>query len=196
MGNDNYNLIGNPYPSAIDAEEFLAANTYHATTNPTGVIYGNVKLWTHGYQPAAIVNPFYGSFAYNYNANDYVTLNYLGASDPIGASNIIKSGQAFLVQMIDGTAGSGTINFSNGMRLDASNNPYNNSGFFRNSNTPLERHRIWLDLIDSNNIVSGTLVGYATDATNDFDTFFDAQSGVPGFMKMYSLINNDTTHNI
>ena len=189
--NDNYNLIGNPYPSAIDAEEFLAANTYHATTNPTGVIYGNVKLWTHGYQPAAIVNPFYGSFAYNYNANDYVTLNYLGASDPIGASNIIKSGQAFFVQMVDGTTGTGNVNFSNSMRLDASNNPYNNSGFFRNSNTPLERHRIWLDLIDSNNIVSGTLVGYATDATNDFDTFFDAQSGVPGFMKMYSLINND-----
>lgn len=189
--NDNYNLLGNPYPSAIDAQEFLATNTYHATTNPSGVIYGNVKLWTHGYQPAAIVNPFYGSFAYNYNANDYVTLNYLGASDPIGASNIIKSGQAFLVQMIDGTAGSGTINFSNGMRLDASNNSYNNSGFFRTSTNEFEKHRIWLDLIDSNNIASGTLVGYATDATYGFDTFFDAQAAVPAFMKIYSLIGND-----
>ena len=189
--NDNYNLIGNPYPSAIDAEEFLAANTYHATTNPTGVIYGNVKLWTHGYQPAAIVNPFYGSFAYNYNANDYVTLNYLGASDPIGASNIIKSGQAFFVQMVDGTTGTGNVNFSNSMRLDASNNPYNNSGFFRNANSSSEKHRIWLDLIDANNIASGTLVGYATDATYGFDTFFDAQAAVPGFMKIYSLIGND-----
>lgn len=189
--NDNYNLLGNPYPSAIDAQEFLATNTYHATTNPSGVIYGNVKLWTHGYQPAAIVNPFYGTFTYNYNANDYVTLNYLGASDPIGVSNIIKSGQAFLVQMIDGTAGSGTINFSNGMRLDASNNSYNNSGFFRTSTNEFEKHRIWLDLIDSNNIASGTLVGYATDATYGFDTFFDAQAAVPAFMKIYSLIGND-----
>lgn len=189
--NDNYNLLGNPYPSAIDAQEFLATNTYHATTNPSGVIYGNVKLWTHGYQPAAIVNPFYGTFTYNYNANDYVTLNYLGASDPIGVSNIIKSGQAFLVQMIDGTAGSGTINFSNGMRLDASNNSYNNSGFFRTSTNEFEKHRIWLDLIDSNNIASGTLVAYATDATYGFDTFFDAQAAVPAFMKIYSLIGND-----
>ena len=35
------------------------------------------------------------------------------------------------------------------------------------------------------------MVGYATDATYGFDTFFDAQAAVPGFMKIYSLIGND-----
>ncbi|QBZ96628.1 fibronectin type III domain-containing protein [Flavobacterium sangjuense] len=195
--NDNYNLLGNPYPSAMNALQFLQTNTYHATTNPSGQLLGNVKLWTHGHDPLlGVPNPFYGSFQYNYDANDYLTINYLGSTTP-GAPDIIKGGQAFFVQMVDGTANTGTVNFTNSMRLDATNNPYSNSGFYKNGNATndviaLEKHRIWLDLVDSNRESSGILVGYATDATNDYDTFFDAPTAVSSGLKLFSIIESRT----
>ena len=184
---DNYNLLGNPYPSAIDVANFLGQNS--------SVIHGNVKLWRHGSAPAAIVNPFYGSFTYNYNGDDYLTINSLGISDPVGSDPIIKSGQAFLVQMLDGPAATGIINFTNSMRLQAGL-PLSNSNFFRNSDAVVnsestEKHRIWLDIMDQNNNVSSTLVGYATGASDAFDSPFDARSSVPTFMKLYSLIDNE-----
>lgn len=193
--NDNYNLLGNPYPSSINALKFLQTNAYNSSTNPTGQILGNVKLWTHGTDPLqGTPNPFYGSFQYNYDANDYLTINYLGSTTP-GTADFIRSGQAFFVQMIDGTASSGTVNFNNSMRYDGSNNPYTNSGFFKNANIvnneiSIDRHRLWVDLVDSNSQSSGILVGYASDATNDFDNLYDAPTAIPGGMKLFSTIEN------
>ncbi len=195
--NDNYNLIGNPYPSSINALKFLQTNAYNASTNPTGKILGNVKLWTHGTDPVqGGTNPFYGSFQYNYNANDYLTINYLGSTTP-GSADLIRAGQAFFVQMIDGEAGSGTVSFNNSMRYDATLAPYSNSGFFKNANIvnsefSIERHRLWLDLVDSNSQSSGILVGYAADATNEYDNLFDAPTAIPSGLKLFSTITNDT----
>ncbi|WP_264522348.1 fibronectin type III domain-containing protein [Flavobacterium sp. N1994] len=195
--NDNYNLVGNPYPSSINALKFLQLNTYDITTNPTGQILGNVKLWLHGIDPTyGAANPFYGSYLYNYSANDYLTLNYLGSTTP-SIADIIKAGQAFFVQMVDGATGSGTINFNNSMRYDGSILPYNNSNFFKNGNTinsdfSFERNRIWLDLVDANSQSSRILLGYATNATNNYDPLFDAITAVPSGMKLFSMIENDT----
>ena len=145
---DNYNLIGNPYPSAINALRFI----YDNSTYGTNVIEGNVKLWMHGSPPInGATNPFYGSYAFNYSGSDYVTINYTGSTIPTTSSSI-RAGQAFFVEMKDGVQGSGTVNFNNAQRRDASGTPYSNSGFFKNSNEPnddldnLERHRIWLDI--------------------------------------------------
>lgn len=195
--NDNYNLIGNPYPSSINALKFLQTNAYDASTNPTGRILGNVKLWTHGTDPVpGGTNPFYGSFQYNYNANDYLTINYLGSTTP-GSADLIRAGQVFFVQMIDGAVGSGTVSFNNSMRYDATLAPYSNSGFFKNANTvnsefTIERHRLWLDLVDSNSQSSGILVGYAADATNEYDNLFDAPTSIPSGLKLFSTITNDS----
>ena len=194
---DNFNLIGNPYPSSINALKFLQTNANDASTNPTGKILGNVKLWTHGTDPLqGVTNPFYGSFQYNYNANDYLTINYMGPTTP-GSADLIRAGQGFFVQMIDGATGSGTVNFNNSMRYDATFAPYSNSGFFKNANIAnsefsIERHRLWLDLVDSNSQSSGILVGYAADATNEYDNLFDAPTSIPSGLKLFSTITNDT----
>jgi hypothetical protein len=51
---DNWNLIGNPYPSSINVEDFLNLNTN---------IEGAVRIWTHGTLPSSTIdNPFYGSY--------------------------------------------------------------------------------------------------------------------------------------
>lgn len=186
---DNWNLIGNPYPSAIDAIEFLTANS--------GIIAGQVNLWTHS---SAISNtnnnPYYGSFTYNYKSSDLVTYNSSGNNvGPTGGFNgKIAAGQGFFVKMIDGAAGSGTVTFNNGMRSDASNNAYNNGQFYRTSEkakTESEKHRIWIDLLDSNLNTSRFMIGYIEGATNYKDNLFDATTNYKESLKAFSVIDEE-----
>src|SRR5690606_23624541 len=85
---DNWNLIGNPYPSAIDAIDFL-------TANPN--IEGFINIWTHGNLPSSSVSdPFYNDYVYNYTSNDYITYNATGASTgPATYNGFIPAGQGF-----------------------------------------------------------------------------------------------------
>ncbi|MFY7812099.1 MAG: T9SS type A sorting domain-containing protein, partial [Flavobacterium sp.] len=189
---DNHNLIGNPYPSAISASAFINANAYDATNNPTGQLLGTVKLWQHGIAPSTSnANPFYGSYSTNYSANDYLTINSAGTL-PYGGSEIIKSGQGFFVTMVDGTAGTGNVNFTNAMRLD-SGNVLDNANFFRmateSTNT---KSRIWLDLVNTQNntCLAKTLIAYINDATNDYDNLYDAITKFNTSEGLFSKINN------
>jgi hypothetical protein len=180
---DNWNLIGNPYPSAIDAISFLTANTN---------IDGNVRLWTHGTAlSAANTDPFYADYQYNFSVSDYVSFNSLG-SNPPGFGGKIGAGQGFFVFMNDGPATTENVTFNNNMR----SNTYSNSQFFRINNdddtpqtqTEPEKHSIWLSLLNSSNVPVTTLVGYATDATFERDRMFDAPHKVGTAMGIYSLI--------
>jgi len=191
---DNWNLLGNPYPSAVNGLQFLFDNNSQ--------IEGNVRLWTHG-SPIAltngttVTNPFYGSFGYNYSSSDYMFINYMGTTIPV-ASEIIKTGQAFFVQMIDGPGdASGTVYFNNNQR----SNTYANDNFFRTTQENQtsqgeslvpERHRLWLDIVNSNNNSITTLVGYANGATNGKDSAFDAMEKASGTMGIYSTIGVET----
>jgi hypothetical protein len=191
---DTWNLIGNPYPSAMSANSFVTDNTN---------IEGSVRLWTHGTLPNNTnPNPFYQSFAYNYTDNDYIVSNGTGSTVPGAFDGNIASGQGFFVRMledgeIDGTPptntitfGSSNVIFKNSHRRTAGGIVYDNSAFFKNSDptNSIEKSRIWLDLIASNNELSRTLIGYVPDATLAKDRMFDALIEVDAF-KIYTLIN-------
>jgi hypothetical protein len=188
---DNYNLLGNPYPSAINALQFLADNSTS--------ILGNVRLWKHGIDiSSSASNPFYGSFTYNYSSSDYEIINFTGTTTP-GFSDLIKAGQGFFVQMIDGPGNAtGTVIFNNGQR----NSSYLNDNFYRSSSEninnnnngvlSLERHRIWLDIVNSNNASASTLIGYVEGATEGFDSGYDAQGKSLNDMRIFSMIDDKT----
>ena len=184
---DNANLIGNPYPSALRASQFLFDNN--------AKIEGNIRLWTHGTLPAQIANPFYDSFVYNYTAGDYFTYNFTGASccPAAGADLFIGAGQGFFVEMKDGPAASNTVTFTNSMR----NFTYSNSLFYRPGQSPvdvesIERNRIWVDLIDANGNSDRTLVGYIEGASMDKDSFFDCKTSTTAAMSVYTQIGNES----
>jgi hypothetical protein len=180
---DNWNLIGNPYPSSINVEDFLNLNTN---------IEGAVRIWTHGTLPSTtIANPFYGSYQANYTPDDYITHNGVGTvSGPIGFNGFMAGGQGFLVNMLDGAPGSDNVIFNNSLR----DKNYDNSQFYRTSNvenSSNEKNRIWLDIINSNNVANRTLVGYVRNATNDKDRLYDAVTSVTTTMRLYSVIAAD-----
>ncbi|MGX7666981.1 GEVED domain-containing protein [Flavobacterium pedocola] len=177
---DNWNLIGNPYPSAIDANTFLANNTN---------IAGFIKLWTHGTLPSsAIADPFYENFVANYTVADYITFNYLGSLSPIFDGKI-AAGQGFFVLMNHTSAATTeNVTFTNTLRSNANRNDQ----FFRDSEGTSEKHRIWLDLISPSNAGSRTLVGYATGATHGKDHYYDAPAlDVKTDFEIYSLIGDE-----
>lgn len=179
---DNWNLLGNPYPSAISADAFLAANS----TN----LEQFVKIWLHGIDPSSsIADPFYQNYLYNYSLSDYLTYNAFGGSMP-GFDGYIGAGQGFFTLMRHTSPTmTSTALFNNSMR----SNTYRNDQFYRSANTPeaIEKHRIWLKLVAPNSSSSDALVGYASEATNGLDDRFDAISGgAKANFEIYSLINN------
>lgn len=181
---DNFNLIGNPYPSAIRFTDFMAANPD---------LEGSIRVWTHGSLPSnANGNPFYGSFQYNYSSNDYIIHNGTGTiSGPATYDGYIPAGQSFFVAMLDGPATTVDVTFNNSMRVES-----NNTQFYKNSATSTpklenDKNRIWLDLVAANGSVSRTLVGYIFGATNGKDRMFDAYTKVDNALVLYSLIENE-----
>jgi len=185
---DNWNLIGNPYPSAISADDFITANTD---------IEGAVHIWTHGTAPSsAIADPFYQDFVANYNVTDYITYNFTGPST--GASTTwsgnIASGQGFFVKMEHTSpTTSEVVTFDNTMR----DRGHGNDEFYRTAsptvNTTVtnsnEKHRIWLDLIAPNNQNNRILVGYVTGATDGKDRLFDATNINKSNFNLYSKVD-------
>ncbi|MQP24441.1 choice-of-anchor D domain-containing protein [Flavobacterium sp. LMO8] len=182
---DNWNLLGNPYPSSISINSFLTANTE---------LDGFIRLWTHGTLPStAILDPFYDNFVSNYTAGDYIALNGSGATSGPGAPGVIGAGQGFFVLMNPGTPTTSSALFNNAMR----SKNYSNSHFYRNANSTnagpsgnTERHRIWLDLISPTNETTRTLVAYVEGATARKDRMFDAFTDYKLAQNFYSLIDD------
>jgi hypothetical protein len=178
---NNNNLIGNPYPSALDATSFLNANG--------SVIEKTIYLWSHN-TPVNVTT-------HQYNANDYATFDLTGGVGTLAATNTginnnvpngsIAAGQGFFV--LGKNLGINSVSFNNTMRLVG-----NNNRFFRGTNTvqTIEKHRLWLELSNSGGAFSQTLFGYIEGATNAKDNGYDSilfdDSPTASF---YSVLNNE-----
>lgn len=192
---DKSYLLGNPYPSALDADTFLTDNV--------GVLDGTLYFWTHNtsIQDATLIGnnpdgtPKAGTGAYAYTSDDYATYNITGGTAAAPSSltgglndNIpsgkIASGQGFFASsktIGDGFVSNTPIVYNNTMRVGVIDiSKEDNSQFFkkRNSKTEkvIEKNRIWLNLTNTQGAFKQTLVGYITDATNEYDDRFDGES--------------------
>lgn len=177
---DNWNLLGNPYPSSLSADAFLTANSTK--------LAGFIKIWRHGIAPnATSVDPYYGDYAYNYDSMDYLTYNLSGPSSPIGFDGYIAAGQGFVALMNPLSASTSmSASFNNSMRSSS----YRNDQFYRTDNTNMDNlpeGRIWLDLVSSSSSCT-MLVAYVNGATNQKDQMYDAQADLKASFNIYSLL--------
>lgn len=183
---DNWNLLGNPYPSSISADAFLTANSSN--------LDGFVKIWLHGIAPStSALDPFYNNYGYNYDPNDYLTYNLSGPSIPGVFDGYIGAGQGFITRMSATSASTSTMAvFNNSMRSKT----YRNDQFYRNTNNnvnALPQGRIWIDLVSST-ASSSTLVAYVNGATNGKDQMYDAQANLKTNFSIYSLLDGFDRH--
>jgi len=156
-----FNLVGNPYPCAISAGSFLAANT----TQIAGAVY----FWDDD-----------ESIGSGYSDADYIVTNALGTSGTGGNGNAtnflgnIASGQGFFVEALP----AGTqVNFTNTMRN-------NDNAFFFDANSV---QKMWVKVSNNEGLQNETLIAFLDEATDNPDHQFDAHK-LPGneFISIYS----------
>lgn len=175
--NEKWNLLGNPYPSAIHADLLL-----DDTNNPN--LEGTIYVWTHN--TPLDPEPNEAGF-FEYAENDYAVYNAVGgtATTPGAAvyEGYIASGQGFFVKGINNDS---DAVFNNSMRMVDQN-----AQFLRNSNTiETGKSRIWLNLRDARNGFNQMLVGYVSGATNGLDRKFDGSVFGRNAVTLYSIASN------
>ena len=178
------NCLGNPYPSALNADLFMAGNPEFSGGT-------TMYFWTHN-------NLQVGG---QYVAADYATYNYTGptgvgmaspGSNNRAPNGRIATGQGFIIR----ANSTGTVTFTNAMRnITPTVNNISNNNFYRTTNqeaplTALVRNRIWLDLRNEESAFKQLMVGYIENATNGYDNGYDGdilEGGNP--ISFYSVLD-------
>ena len=169
----NQNLIGNPYPCAIDGEKFITDNTN----------VGTLYFWTHQ-TPIASGTASTDTDAYNFTNDDYATFTTAGyaasaSGAAVPADKLIGSCQGFFADI--NTAGN--VTFTNTMKTNTSNNNFLYS-------TPTQ-NRIWINMTNANGLFRQILIGFFNDATTGYDRIYDGRRAFNGDnYDFYSLIHN------
>ncbi|ARN77024.1 hypothetical protein BST97_02860 [Nonlabens spongiae] len=171
LGSAGYNLLGNPYPSPIDAVQFIDANVARGI----GALY----YWTHeaAQDGSYTAQSNYASFS---KAGGVAAA--AGGTAPV---RVIQTGQGFFADI----ASAGYIDFNNSLRRIQGDN-----SLFKSNTSPVppnDKHRIWLNLTNSTSSFNQIMIAYMDNATNDFDLGIDAKvlTNSPSYLS--SLTNNE-----
>lgn len=167
VAGERFNLVGNPYPSPINALSFIE------DANNSGSITGTLYFWrkTNG-----SANPSYCTWT----SGGFVTNNDAQTFDP---NDVIQTGQAFFVEA---TGTNNQLLFTNAMRADNNANQ-----FFRNAQTTtsVERNRVWLNATNGAGAFSQTMIGYMANASNGLDAQIDGKYINDGEIALTSLLD-------
>ncbi len=175
-GGSSHNLLANPYPSAIDAEKFLRENTAI-----DGVLYiWRSNLGSNNNNGTAYSQADYSVYTL---AGETTTVPDISAS----FNGKIPSGQGFKVKSDVAT---GTVTFTNCMRLTGDNSVLFRNAFQTNSTAQVDRFK--LNLTNSNGIFSQILVAYLEDGTLGYDRMYDAGRNSVSTTQLYSILDNST----
>ena len=152
-GNGSPNIAANPYPSAISATAFMAANGL-----------GEIYFWEHNTQPNA---DFPGQYTANFSMGDISMINSAGVGNPAATggstpTNVLSSMQGFGYKAPDADA----ITFTNAMRTTANNNTLRNG--------ELQKDIVRLNVMSMNyERGSTTTVAFLEEATANLDEGLD-----------------------
>jgi hypothetical protein len=179
---EKFVFLGNPYPSAIYADQFIHDNADR--------LYGTLYFWTHNSPPTLIP----GTNIYTYSGSDFAYYNLSGNTETgnmegTGASSpgnqtppggYIAAGQGFFAKSLTGQS----VIYTNSMRV-----PSKNSQFYKSTATAaIEMHRVWLNFTNTEGAFKQLLIGYVAGATNSWDNNYDAVTmNANPYLDFYSI---------
>ncbi|RMB63852.1 T9SS C-terminal target domain-containing protein [Dokdonia sinensis] len=174
---DNFNLIGNPYASAIDINKLIAANP----------MINEVYFWEHVTTPN---NSLPGYLGENPSMQDFSMRNLTTGMPAVNnpgstPSQFIASGQGFAIKADQAYSTTDpVVTFTNEMRSTGNNDQF--------KNTAEEKDLIWLKI--SNELFeleSKTAIGFLPQATEKLDKGYDSKRlGTP--LSIFSLLKDGT----
>ncbi|WP_179348787.1 LamG-like jellyroll fold domain-containing protein [Winogradskyella pacifica] len=203
LSNSDY-LVGNPYPSAIDALQFIKDNGPDATPDGSPLISGTLYFWNHWGGGTHAAQDYDGGYA-TYNFSGSVAAAYKGSNlstlesdgEPTKApQRHIPVGQGFFVI----GQNTGTINFNNGQRTFKKEG--NASIFMRNSNssttetnetiqTEDQRMKFRIGFNSVNTIRRQLLLTIDENASSGVDWAYDGEINETQIDDMFWLINDE-----
>ncbi|CAM3724136.1 hypothetical protein FSS13T_01550 [Flavobacterium saliperosum S13] len=200
-------LIGNPYPSALDANAFITDNVLDDGSPMSNVFNGALYFWDHFGGNTHYLNQYIGGYA---------TYNLMGgvvaiSNDPLINNNnttgtkvpqrYIPVAQGFFIRTdIAGATGlsnpitGGTVKFRNSQRAFKTESPAE-SVFFKSANSTVSqdsdnRQKIRLGFEAASGLRRQLLVGVDTNTSNQFDIGYDAPMIDVNQDDMYWSISN------
>lgn len=176
-------LVGNPYPSALDAHKFIDDNS----TVSGGAVY----LWEQWSGNTHYLNEYEGGYATlnklaKVRAYQFVGLDGANNGSQDGTkvpTRYIPVGQAFMTEIVN----NGDIEFNNSQRI-FKREDLGESIFFRNANAnnevvtviteeedEIQFQKIKLEFKTSNNLSRELVLGFSDQTSDDFDYGYDAR---------------------
>lgn len=172
-------LLGNPYPSALDAHEFIDDNV--------GVSSGTLYLWEQWSGNSHILDEYEGGYAVlnkmaKTRAYQFVGLNGANNGSQDGTktpTQFLPVGQGFLTEIV----ANGTIEFNNSQRI-FKEEALGESVFFRNDEPTIPNDEaadvnpfkiIRLEFKLSNDLSRELVLGFSDITTDGFDYGYDSR---------------------
>lgn len=180
-----YNLVGNPYPSNINADVLFDMNSS---------IHGVLYLWTNN-------TPTPQQSGSGYTGNSYAIYNKTGGTPATAAAGpgesefnvteipngIIKVGQGFIVQAKEGMDNVPFVFANKNSETDEMMRVANEGAFYQR----MAKDRFWLTLTSYQNIENTMLMGYIPGATDTFDQDFDSPALGESSDAIYSILKDE-----
>ncbi|MBU2929406.1 LamG-like jellyroll fold domain-containing protein [Winogradskyella psychrotolerans] len=199
---DSEYLVGNPYPSAIDALQFIKDNGPDLNNNTAPLISGTLYFWNHWGGGSHATQDYEGGYAI-YNYSGAVAAAYKGSNQSLTETDgeptkapgrYIPVGQGFFVV----GKNTGTINFNNSQRVFKKEGEA--SVFMRSSNTTNTtdatesediRMKFRIGFNSVNTIRRQLLLTIDENASLDVDWAYDGKINEEQIDDMFWLINDD-----
>ena len=173
---NNFNLLGNPYASAIDVVDFINAND----------AVNEVYYWDHINMPSS---SFPGPSNQNFNMNDISVRNVMmgvgAVNGGVAPGQFMASGQGFGIKADQAEMSAGTpVVFTNSLRVVG-----NNDGF-RNNESATTIDKLWMNLTISTHedAQSQVAIGFTEQATSAFDPGYDSKR-LGTFLSLFTTLD-------
>ena len=182
------NLIGNPYPSAIDLDRLFEVNA--GLINPVAYIWGRGSFVNN--DTPSSNNP--GPYVLSYNVDNFLIYNPILVINPnqFNLANLglgtLASCQSFFVQTVTNNPDadySGNLIFNNSMRTKLANNT------FARQSENVKGDKLWLNILtDKEEKISQTGFAFIENASDDFSSKEDVKTFRNNKTTFYSIVDN------